>query len=87
MVKNGHGIGRLQQAPQRLHFPLRFLSTGNILVTVRFSLAGQVFFEKDLILKAIINTKVKNNTFFNLCNKLVTDSVFICVKGLEYAQE
>lgn len=87
VVINGHGVGSLQQAPHRLHFPLRFSSIGNTLVAVRFSLAGQVFFEKDFILKAIINTKAKNNTFFSLCNKLVSDTVFICVKALEYAQQ
>jgi len=55
MLKNGHGFGSLQQAPQRLHSPLRFLSTGKTLVTVRLALAGQVFFKKSFVIIPAIN--------------------------------
>jgi hypothetical protein len=55
MLKKGQRFGSLQQAPQRLHLPLRFLSTGKTLVTVRLTLADQVFFKKSIVLIPVIN--------------------------------
>jgi len=81
MLKNGHLFGSLQQAPQRLHLPLRPLSTGKTLVTVRLNLAGIVFFEKSFDPIPIINTEVQNKRFLNLCNKTIPEAVFIYVKS------
>jgi hypothetical protein len=55
MLKKEQGFGSLQQAPQRLHLPLRLLSTGKTLVTVRLTLADQVFFKKSIVLIPVIN--------------------------------
>jgi len=42
-LRKGHTFGSLQQAPQRIHRPLRLVDTGRIEVKVRFILASQVF--------------------------------------------
>jgi len=81
MLRNGHLFGSLQQAPHRLHLPLRLLSTGKMLVAARLSLAAQVFSEKSLDAKSIINTEIQNNHFLNLCNKTIPEAVFIYVKS------
>jgi hypothetical protein len=57
MPKNGHRFGSLQQAPQRLHLPLRLSSTGKTLVTIRLALADQVFLKKGIVLIPAINTE------------------------------
>ncbi|MHC4423116.1 MAG: hypothetical protein ACYS0C_09630 [Planctomycetota bacterium] len=81
MLKNGHVFGSLQQAPQRLHLPLRLLSTGKTLVAVRLNLAGIAFFEKSFDPIPIINTELQNKHFLNLCNKTISEAVFIYVKS------
>jgi hypothetical protein len=58
MPKNGHRFGSLQQAPQRLQLPLRLLSTGKTLVTVRLTLADQVFFKKSIVLIPAKNIEI-----------------------------
>jgi hypothetical protein len=42
-LSQGQTLGSLQQAPQRRHWPRRFFETGKKAVTVRLSLAAQVF--------------------------------------------
>jgi len=81
MLKNGHVFGSLQQAPHRLQLPLRLLSTGKRLVTVRLSLAGIAFFKKSFDPISAINIEVQNKHFLNLCNKTIPDTVFIYVKS------
>jgi hypothetical protein len=81
MLKKGHLFGSLQQAPHLLHLPLRLLSTGKTLVTVRLNLAGIVFFKKSFDPKPIINTELQNKHFLNLCNKTISEAVFIYVKS------
>jgi hypothetical protein len=58
MLKKGQRFGSLQQAPQHLHLPLRLLSTGKTLVTVRLTLADQVFFKKSVVPIPAINIEV-----------------------------
>ncbi len=41
--RKGHTFGSLQQAPQRIHKPVRVVETGRIEVKVRLILASQVF--------------------------------------------
>jgi hypothetical protein len=58
MLKNGHTFGSLQQAPQRLQLPVRFLSTGKTLVAVRLILADQVLFKKSFVLIPARNIEI-----------------------------
>jgi hypothetical protein len=67
--KNGQLFGSLQQAPQCLHSPLRFLSTGKMLVAVRLSLADRVFFEKGFVSVPCINMQLKVAIFRNYAIK------------------
>ena len=66
-IKNGHVFGNLQQAPQRTHWPVRFLSTGKKAVIVRFNFTAQVFFESIFFSEFVIYAPKKLKS----CNRSV----------------